>query len=206
MEYFNPDFMIPLQRRWTGHKINSFVAAEANLITYGKFLAEKRSRGQIFSAKLFPGHLSMYNKAFSHFQKPRNYVYLTRRDKVSQTISFAATLLTRRAFNDDYELKYIHKIAHINEEKISKIFLWLKKEEQFWSDFFRTVTTSRVLHFEWENVKENPEQSLGLVAKKFGLPLSDIQTSPFNIPYQKDLELKSELAARFGSVLVNLEN
>ena len=114
MEYFNPESMIPLQQRWIDKTVMNFPSAKQHLEIYGRHLMEKRST-QVMAVKLFWEQLSLYQTAFAKMPFATSYIHLTRRDNISQTISLAAMMLTRRPFNDDFELKYIPRIARLDD-------------------------------------------------------------------------------------------
>ena len=200
MEYFNPDFMIPLQQRWIDKTVMNFPRAKDNLEIYGRLLIEKRST-HVIAVKLFWEHLTLYQKAFANSYFETRYIHLTRRDKISQTISLAATMLTGRAFNDDFKLKYVHRIAHLDNEKILKIYDWLASSEFSWRAYLACLPAANVMELEWEDFQSNPGVHLKAIADKLSLPFLPEKIGNPGKPYNADLALKRELREKFGDLL-----
>ncbi len=201
LEYFNPDFMINLQQRWINSNVQNFSAAKENLKIYGSHLIEKRSSGQCLSIKLLPEHIASFDAAFAHQKFARNYIHLTRRDKIAQTISLAAMLLTRRAFDSDFELKYVPKIRSVDNQQILKLYNWIIASEELWRSHVASFPESQVVHLDWEDFQADPRHGLALIANKFSLPLAEEKIESFNAPYQADAKLKTELKEKFGDFL-----
>lgn len=205
MEYFNPDFMIPLQQRWIDKTITNFVAASSNLEGYGRHLLNSRSRGGVFSAKIFPSHVPSLDAAIPITLSSRKHVHLVRHDKIAQTISLAVTLLTKRAFNGEQQLKYLSKISIIDEAKMIEIFEWLKAGERYWKNYFLSIDPACVFTLSTEDLIANPRDRLIEISDKFDLPRSGLAT--INIvddPYKQDSILKMELNRKFRLMLKKL--
>jgi LPS sulfotransferase NodH len=204
LEYFNPDFMISLQQRWINSNVQNFAAAKENLKSYGQHLMEKRSSSNLLSIKLIPEHVTTFEAAFTTAQFARNYIHMTRRDKVAQTISLAAMLLTRRAFESDFELKYIPKIRSLDNQQMLKFYNWILASEEFWRGHVSNLPESQVVHLEWEDFQSSPKRVLASIGEKFSLRFSEEKIESLNEPYQTDAQLKMELKEKFGDYLKTL--
>ena len=205
MEYFNPDCMIPLQQRWFDKSIANFVTASSNLERYGQFLLSNRSRGGVFSAKIFPRNVPSLDAAIPITQSSRNHVHLFRQDKIKQTISLAVTLLTKRAFDGEQQLKYLSKISDLDEPKMIEIFEWLKACDAFWNKYFLSIDPACLFTLSTEDLVANPKNQLNQIAEKFGLP--SWRLAAINIidaPYKMDSNLKAELTNKFKPILEKL--
>ena len=123
-EYFHPDFATRLYERWSGQKCSSVHLVRRNAKAYGEALLKHRSFDSIFSAKIFFGDLAFAREAIGDEDKTC-CIYLTRRDKIEQTISLAATLITKRPFDDETILENMPTLGETNTSTISYLFSWL---------------------------------------------------------------------------------
>jgi LPS sulfotransferase NodH len=205
LEYFNPDSMIPLQKRWIDSSVGNYTAAKENLEIYGKHLAEKRSTSHLFSVKLLHDQMALFGKSFGNSSSITHFVHLSRRDRAAQAISLAATLLTRHAFDNNFEFKYIPKVKEIDDKRMTEIFNWLTAGEAFWHAHIAKIPKSRSLHFHWEDFQADTKSCLSAIGEKFSLPFSSDKVGRFDEPYNADTELKMELKKRFGNLLEKLQ-
>ena len=205
MEYFNPNMMIPLQQRWLDTKVNDPEMAMKNAKPYGEALLKYRVRNNIFSAKIFPDQLKSMLQAFGTKDRSGSYVHLVRRDKVAQAISFAVLLLTKRPFDDDFQLKYLPTLESVNDNSMRNLFFWLRSTDEFWEQQLKHIDGQRVIKIFSEDFLDNPSLYLHRMATRFSFPLDAIDLSSIGQgAYKKDADLKAELSQRYTTLLKSL--
>ena len=204
-EYFNPEWMIPLQQRWLNANIIDPEMAMKNAKPYGEALLKYRVRSNIFSAKIFPNQLKGMLRTFGTNDRSGSYVHLVRRDKVAQAISFAVLLLTKRAFDDDFELQYLPTLESLNDNAMRNLFVWLRSNDEFWEKHLKHIDGQRVIKIFSEDFLDNPSLYLHRIATRFSFPLDAIDLSSIGQgAYQKDADLKAELSQRYTTLLKSL--
>jgi LPS sulfotransferase NodH len=205
MEYLNPDFMIPLQQRWLNAQPKNYTAAKENLTIYAQALLRHRTRNGWLSVKLFPVQHRLFLQAFPGAHPPC-YVYLKRRDKVAQTISIAVMLLTRRAFEEKTEFRFMQKIGEINQTTLHQIMRWIYKSETYWNGYLETVDPNKRMSLVWEDILANPAGLFQQISQRFGLPRPQAALELDATPYTWDDELKLELRSKYRASLESLNH
>lgn len=200
MEYFNPDFMIPLQERWLEERVQSYTAAKERLEAYARALMNNRTSGAMFSVKVFPDQYRLYQKAFGNIE-PHGFIRLTRNDKVAQAISFAVTLSTRRAFRNESQMRFLPRIGELDETKMIQILNWIYKNEAYWDTYLGQMELKRCVNLIWEEVIADPITAFATVATQFNLPFSSEKAKLSKVLDDTDVALKLELTTRFGATL-----
>jgi LPS sulfotransferase NodH len=201
-EYFSPDFTLALQNRWLG-PTSGFEQATARAGEFGDALRARRSVNGIFAAKVFAHDLGFAHRALTIEDSSTLYVRLYREDVVSQTISLAATLLTRRPFDGGYEAKALPAIGPLDERVMLNLLQFIRRQDDLWQRFLSQKPQASVAELSMGAFLADPAGALDRLAARLELP--NIRTDPGPLsgqgPYTADRELKQRLRARFGAVL-----
>lgn len=203
MEYFNPDFMIPLQERWLNQRIQSYTLAKERLGPYAQALLNNRTIHCLFSVKVFPDQHRLYQEAFGN-REPHGFIRLIRNDKVAQAISFAVTLSTRRAFRNESQMRFLPRVGELNEDKMIQIMNWIHKNEAYWDTYLDQIEAKRCVNIIWEEVIVDPITTFAKIADQLYLPFSSEKATLSKVPDDIDSALKVQLTSRFGARLSQL--
>ena len=202
-EYFFPDFAMAMQARWMPPGPATFAGAMAQAAAYGGHLRARRTVNGIFAAKLFVMDLSFAEQALEVHGERARYVLLERADIVSQTISLAATLLTRRAFDGDYEVRALPRLQGTDDTGMIRLLHSLLQQNAQWERLLADKPATRVMRVTTEAFLGDRRGFLDRLGRKFSLPTpeTDIESALTGSAYRIDRDLKQILHARFGALL-----
>ena len=205
-EYFTASFALSLYRRWISAGCTTTQEVDSNIRKYGEVLLAKRSANGIFSVKLFPSELKPAWDAIGNIAARTCYIYLTRQDKVAQSLSFATLLLTGKPFNDDTVLDGIPRIEKVDEVVMERLYRWILQMEDYWVQRGELVDPSSIVEVNTEEFLSEPMKIMELIAAKFDLPLQRIASmSGTHVdPYEVDSDLKRELTKKYRGFLEGL--
>jgi len=161
-EFFDPNHMDALARIWGAHGLDEYLRA---------LLARKTSRNGVFG---FKAHYHQIKNTFGDrdlrevFPKLR-FVYITRRDRVRQAVSFARAMRT--------EQWAAHQPARFepgpfDAAAIGDALEWIEREEALWEELFANMRESPH-RLDYEDLVHDVEGSVLAVMRFLGIELPD---------------------------------
>jgi LPS sulfotransferase NodH len=186
-EFFHPDKMRALRRRWETQTVDDYLR---------ELLARKTSPNGVFGTK---AHWGQYNPLFGEAD-PREVlpdprlVFITRRDRLRQAVSWVRALQTLEwATQDGPRVK---REAVFDPEHIGRKLRRIDREEAFWEGLFERhgLTPHRVVY---EEFVEAQEPTVREVLEMVGVDApADLQLPPPVLDRQAD-ELSDEWVERY---------
>lgn len=157
----------------------------------------RTSANGVFSYKaFFPQVQKISQKYVDLFAKIKNdeILYISRKDKIAQAVSYS------RAYQSGVWLAGAHErnVPKYSREAVQRALEWIEINEAGWESFFKTHLCSPFRVY-YEELIENPEQTVGAVVKFLRLELQ--QGRKVEIPplvRQRD-KLSDEWIAAFNS-------
>jgi LPS sulfotransferase NodH len=186
-EFFHPDKMAALRERWGAATLEEYVR---------ELLARKTSPNGVFGAK---AHWGQYQPAFGEAD-PRTVfpdarvVFITRRDRLRQAISWVRALQTRKWADQDRPM--VERPAVFDYEDITGRLMRLDREEEAWEALFERcgIAPQRVVY---EDFVETRDATVRAVLEALGVEApSDLHLPPPVLGRQAD-ELSEEWVERY---------
>ena len=186
-EFFHPDKMAALRERWGATTLEQYVR---------ELLARKTSPNGVFGAK---AHWGQYQPAFGETD-PRTVfpdarvVFITRRDRLRQAISWVRALQTRKWADQDRPM--VERPAVFDNEDITARLMRIDREEEAWEALFERygIVPQRVVY---EDFVETRDATVRAVLEALGVEApSDLHLPPPVLGRQAD-ELSDEWVERY---------
>ena len=186
-EFFHPDKMAALRERWGVATLDGYVR---------ELLARKTSPNGVFGAK---AHWGQYRPAFGDAD-PRilfpdvRLVFITRRDRLRQAISWVRALQTRKWADQDRPP--VDRPAVFDYEDITAKLMRIDREEETWEALFErhAIVPQRVVY---EDFVESRDETVRAVLDALGIDApSDLHLPPPELARQAD-ELSEEWVERY---------
>jgi LPS sulfotransferase NodH len=145
-EFFHPDKMRMLQRRWEAPALADYLR---------ELLARKTSPNGVFGVK---AHLGQYDPLFGDsdpraFLPDLHLVFITRRERLRQAISWVRALQTQRWVNRDGPAQ---RPAVFDSEHIARKLRRIEREEERWEALFdrHDIVPHRVVYEDFVAAQE----------------------------------------------------
>jgi LPS sulfotransferase NodH len=186
-EFFHPDKMRLLQRRWGAETLDEYLR---------ELLARKTSPNGVFGVKT---HLGQYDPLFGE-SDPRGFlpaaqlVLITRRDRLRQAVSWVRALQTQEWVNQD--TPKLQRAAVFDPEHITRKLRRIGREEERWESLFARhgIVPHRVVY---EDFVDAQEETVRGVLRTVGVEApADLSLPPPVHDRQAD-ELSEEWIERF---------
>ena len=186
-EFFHPDKMAALRERWGVATLDEYV---------GELLARKTSPNGVFGAK---AHWGQYRPAFGDAD-PRavlpdpHLVFITRRDRLRQAISWVRALQTRRW--DAQDTPPMERPAAFDYDDITAKLMRIDREEEAWEALFERhgIVPQRVVYEDFVAARDETVRAV-LGALGIDAP-SDLRLPPPVLGRQAD-DLSDEWVERY---------
>ena len=186
-EFFHPDKMAALRERWGVATLDEYVR---------ELLARKTSPNGVFGAK---AHWGQYRPAFGEAD-PRSVfpdarlVFITRRDRLRQAISWVRALQTRKWADQDRPAA--ERPAVFDYEDVTTKLMRIDREEEAWEALFERygIEPQRVVYEDFVDARDETVRAvldgLGIAAP------SDLRLPPPRLGRQAD-EVSEEWVERY---------
>ncbi|MEO5759235.1 MAG: Stf0 family sulfotransferase [Mesorhizobium sp.] len=201
-EYFQWQYALPLMRRWSADHIKDLEELNEQAPAYGRHLMEKRTENGVFGAKIFFENLPFVRNSIGDDDGNSFYVFLSRRNKVDQTISLLSMLHTGQPFDSQETLPGIPTVTVLSEKIIRATAQHIFDSEIRWKNYLNTLDPRRVAHVCYEdfiaNQQENASATMAHWFPGFELKSKAISTSK---RYAHDVEFKTMIGRQFGDYL-----
>lgn len=201
-EYFQWQYALPLMRRWSADDTMDLQKLSQQAPAYGRHLLEKRTENGVFSAKIFYENLPFARSTIGDDDGNSFYVFLSRRNKVDQTISLLSMLHTGQPFDSQETLPGIPTVTILREKVVRDTAQYIFDSEIRWKNYLNTLDRHRVAHVCYEdfiaNQQENASATMSNWFPGFELDSKAISTSK---RYAHDVELKNMIKRQFGDYL-----
>ncbi|RWM16785.1 MAG: hypothetical protein EOR72_08790 [Mesorhizobium sp.] len=205
-EYFQWQFALPLMRRWTGHDAIDVPALGQAAASYGRQLLAKRSVNGVFAAKLFAGNLDFARRSIGEDDTGSFYVFLSRRNKVEQTVSLLSMLHTGQPFDGGETLPGIPKLKMISQRAVIETVRHIADCETVWRNYFSTIDATRVATVAYEDFVASPYENARATMRSW-FPAHDLEkpaASEASGRYQNDAAMKTIIGRQFGGLIREL--
>jgi LPS sulfotransferase NodH len=204
-EYFQWQYALPLMQRWSGDEATDLRQLSRRAADYGNYLVQNRSVDGVFSAKLFYENLDFMRRSLGADDDAWLYIFLTRRNKVDQTISLLSMLHTGRPFDSQEVLTGIPRIATFDEENIRNVALFISASEANWQRMLSDIDKSRIVRVDFEDVISQPSKTLSSTVGRW-FPDIDFggKAMPSAGKYRSDSVVKERLNEEFGDYIRSL--
>ncbi|MGH2978892.1 MAG: Stf0 family sulfotransferase [Solirubrobacterales bacterium] len=186
-EFFHPDKMRALRRRWEVETLDEYLR---------ELLARKTSPNGVFGIK---AHLGQYEPLFGD-SDPRTVlpdprlVFITRRDRLRQAVSWVRALQTLRWA--DHDSPRAERPAVFDHEHITRKLGRIEREEGLWEELFERhgLVPHRVVY---EDLVEAQDATVRTVLEGLGIDVpADLHLPPPALDRQAD-ELSDEWVERY---------
>jgi LPS sulfotransferase NodH len=172
---------------------------------YGNYLVQNRSVNGVFSAKLFYENLDFMRRSLGADDDAWLYIFLTRRNKVDQTISLLSMLHTGRPFDSEEVLNGIPRITRFDEDNIRNAALHISASEANWQGVFGDIDKSRIVRVDFEDIVSRPSETLSSTVGRW---FPDIDFRGAALPsagkYGMSTDVKERLKEEFGDYIRSL--
>ncbi|QKD03939.1 Stf0 family sulfotransferase [Mesorhizobium loti] len=201
-EYFQWQYALPLMRRWSGDHAMDLETLNEQAPAYGRHLLNNRSENGIFGAKIFFENLPFARSAIGDDDGNSFYVFLSRRNKVDQTISLLSMLHTGQPFDSHEHLPGIPKVAVLTERIVRDTAQHIFDSEIRWKNYLNTLDRHRVAHVGYEDFVANQRENVSATMRNWfpGLELKSKAVSA-STRYAHDVEFKTMIKRQFGNYL-----
>ncbi len=187
VEYFDAAQMARLCARWGTHDLPSYVRA---------LLEKKTSPNGVFG---FKAHYFQLVEAFPNGRLEAafpglRYVYISRRDRLRQAISWARAEQTGRWASTNQPIRRVEAV--FDRDQIERLYAGICKRERAWEALFDRagVSPCRILY---EDLVESPEVTVRGVLDHLGVAgAGDVTVGPPTLARQAD-HLTEEWMARW---------
>ncbi|WP_027056981.1 Stf0 family sulfotransferase [Mesorhizobium loti] len=201
-EYFQWLYALPLMRRWSADNTMDLETLNEQGPAYGRHLMEKRTENGVFSAKIFYENLPFARSSIGVDDDYSFYVFLSRRNKVDQTISLLSVLQTGQPFDSQETLPGIPRVTVLNERVVRDAAQHILNGEIRWKNYLNTVDKNRVAHVFYEdfiaNQQENVSATMSNWLPGFELKSNDTSTSR---RYAQGVDFKDMIGRQFGALI-----
>ena len=201
-EYFQWQYALPLMRRWSIDGTMDVEKLNQQAPAYGRHLLEKRTENGVFSAKIFYENLPFARSSIGDDDDNSFYVFLSRRNKVDQTISLLSMLHTGQPFDSQEKLPGIPTVTILSEKVVRDTAQYIFDREIRWKNYLTTVDRRRVAHVFYEDFvadqQENASATMSTWFPGFALKSKAISTSK---RYVHDVEFKTMIGRQFGGYI-----
>ncbi|TPI43791.1 hypothetical protein FJ414_02970 [Mesorhizobium sp. B3-1-6] len=204
-EYFQWQFAVPLMRRWTGDDTFDVPALDRGASSYGKHLLMRRSVEGVFAAKLFFGNLDFARLSIGEDDASSFYVFLSRRNKVDQTVSLLSMLHTGQPFDGGETLPGVPMLRTISQKAVIDTVRHIADSEAKWRSYLSTIDVTRVAHVAYEDFVVNPHDNVKATMRNW-FPARNLRNDALaaNGRYSNDASVKSIIARQFGGLIRQL--
>ena len=189
-------------RRWSADDTMDFQKLNQQAPAYGRHLLAKRTENGDFSAKIFYENLPFARSTIGDDDGNSFYVFLSRRNKVDQTISLLSMLHTGQPFDSQETLPGIPTVTILSEKVVRDTAQYIFDSEIRWKNYLNTLDRHRVAHVCYEdfiaNQLENASATMSNWFPGFELGSKAISTSK---RYAHDVEFKNMIKRQFGDYL-----
>ncbi len=198
-EYFQWQYALPLMRRWSGDETMDLDGLGLQAAVYGRHLLEKRSVNGVFSAKIFYDNLQFMRHSIGDDGPGSFYVFLSRRNKVDQTISLLSMLHTGQPFDSPETLPGIPTLKMLSEKIVNDTVRHIFSAERSWKNYLATIDSGRVAHVFYEDFIADPTGNARTTMSNW-FPAFDPgpKAEAESRRYGHDAELKTIIGRQFG--------
>ncbi|WP_214472544.1 Stf0 family sulfotransferase [Mesorhizobium sp. dw_380] len=201
-EYFQWQYALPLMRRWSADDAMDLEKLDRQAPAYGRHLLEKRTRNGVFGAKIFFENLPFARNSIGDDDSHSFYVFLSRKNKVDQTISLLSVLHTGQPFDSQVTLPGIPTVPSLSEKVVRATAQHIFDSEIRWKNYLNTLDGRRVAHVCYEdfiaNQQENASATMGNWFGGFDFKSKAISTGK---RYAHDVEFKTMIGRQFGEFI-----
>lgn len=201
-EYFQWPYALPLMRRWSADDTMDLEKLNQQAPAYGRHLLEKRTENGVFGAKIFYENLPFVRNSIGEDDSNSFYVFLSRRNKVDQTISLLSMLLTGRPFDSHERSSGIPVMKNLSEKAVRDTAQYILDSEVRWGNYLNTLDRQRVAHVCYEDFIADQQESVSVTMNKWfpGFELTSKATATTK-RYAQDIDFKNMIAMQFGDYL-----
>jgi LPS sulfotransferase NodH len=185
MEYFDADAIRAFRRIWGAESSDDYVDA---------LLARKTSPNGVFGLKLLYGQLGELGEADPRRLFPNlRFVYVTRRDRLRQAVSFARATQTEQWASDHPEPR---RAPVFDREQIRSMHEWIERDERLWEAFFahRSIAPLRLVY---EDFAASPAAAVMSVLELLGVRLPAGYRLPAPTIHRQADELSDDWVRRY---------
>ncbi|MGX5847917.1 Stf0 family sulfotransferase [Mesorhizobium sp. PL10] len=201
-EYFQWQYALPLMRRWSAddsmdlEKLNQLAPA------YGSRLLAKRTENGVFAAKIFFENLPFARSSIGDDDGNSFYVFLSRRNKIDQTISLLSMLHTGQPFDSQETLAGVPMVTTLSEKVVKDVALHILDSEIRWKNYLNTVDRRRVAHVCYEDFVANQQEDVSATMSNW-FPGFEPKSKAISAStrYAHDVEFKTMIKRQFGDYL-----
>jgi len=201
-EYFQWQYALPLMRLWSADPTMDLEKLNQQAPTYGRHLLQKRTENGVFSAKLFFENLPFARSSIGDDDGKSFYIFLSRTNKVDQTISLLSMLHTGQPFDSEETVPGIPTAKVLSEKVVRDTAQYIFDSEIRWKNYLNTVDRRRVAHVFYEDFiadqQENASATLSTWFPGLALKSKAISTSK---RYAHDVEFKTMIGRQFGGCI-----
>lgn len=205
MEYFWPETAVNLYQRWQNKNCANFGEVMRYASNYGNKLHQYRVNNEIFSVKVFP--YNFYHLSQCIDLEDAQYIFLERKDRLSQLISILATHLTGRPFDSKISYKSIHSVQTLDTEIIKKTYYFLRNNYLTWEKFLNRINADNVIKITAEQFISSPYDTINTISTKFQLdiePTYHADCLTFEKRYTQDSDIKEKIIDEYGEFIRDL--
>ncbi|RWB05344.1 MAG: hypothetical protein EOQ39_29720 [Mesorhizobium sp.] len=201
-EYFQWQYALPLMRRWLADDTMGIEKLNEQAPVYGRHVLKRRTENGVFGAKIFFENLAFARGSIGEDDGNSFYVFLSRRNKVEQTISLLSMLHTGQPFDSQETLPGIPKVTILSERVVRDTAQYILDSEIRWKNYLNTIDRHRVAHVFSEDFIANQQENVSVTMSNwfpdFELKSKAISTSK---RYAHDVELKTMIGRQFGDYI-----
>jgi LPS sulfotransferase NodH len=201
-EYFQWQYALPLMRRWSADDGLDLDQLYRQAPAYGRYLLEKRGANGTFAAKLFYENLPFARNALGDDDDNSFYVFLSRRNKVDQTISLLSMLHTGQPFDSQKVLAGIPTVSVLNDKVVRATAQHILDGEIRWRNYLNTLDAGRVAYVCYEDFITNQQENVFATVSPW-LPGLELRSGSISESrrYAHDAELKASIRMQFGDYI-----
>lgn len=198
-EYFQWQYALPLTIRWSADNTIDLEKLNERAMAYGRQLLAKRTENGVFAAKIFFENLPFARNSIGNDDGNSFYVFLSRRNKVDQTISLLSMLHTGQPFDSRETLPGIPKVTILTERVARDTAQHIFDSEIRWKNYLNTLDQSRVAEVCYEDFIANQQENVSATMSNWfpGFELKSKAVST-GARYAHDAELKAMIKRQFG--------
>ncbi|AZO54956.1 MULTISPECIES: Stf0 family sulfotransferase [unclassified Mesorhizobium] len=201
-EYFQWQYALPLMRRWSADDTMDLEELNQQAPEYGRRLLAKRTENGVFAAKLFFENLPFARNSIGDDDGNSFYVFLSRRNKIDQTISLLSMLHTGQPFDGQETLSGIPTVSILTERVVNETAQYIFDSEVRWKNYLNTLERRRVAQVWYEDFiagqQENASTTMSNWFPGFELKSKAISASA---RYAHDADFKIMIKRQFGDYL-----
>ncbi|WP_206523178.1 hypothetical protein, partial [Mesorhizobium sp. M7A.T.Ca.TU.009.02.1.1] len=190
---------LPLMRRWSADDAMDLEKLNQQAPDYGRRLLAKRTENGIFAAKIFFENLPFARDSIGGDDDNSFYVFLSRRNKVDQTISLLSMLHTGQPFDSQETLPGIPTVTILTERVVRDTAQYIFDSEIRWKNYLNALDRRRVAEVCYEDFIAN-QQGNASTTMSYWFPGFELKSKTISASkrYAHDVEFKTMIKRQFG--------